>query len=207
VFGSYVFPCVAGAIITAPLYVPLFFGASWSGAMPILQLFLLMVVPLSLNSVLRDFLRGHKLILSYLRYQVVFVAIVLIACGLSALGDYSVFVASYVALTFLATLAYTRLVEQKTSVALWRSYSRLWAPLVASGVMYSVVWLYVERLVTEATAPQRLVVSLFLGGTVYAITYIALQYKQVKSVYTYIKTAIGKDRAGKVSRELPRDVL
>lgn len=178
--GNFMFPAVAGAIVTAPLYVPLLFGDKWVPAIPLLSLFLLMVIPASLNVALRNYLKSHKLILSFLCYQSVFVFAVLGACGSSFFVGVNGFIGIYTALTVAATIAYTYLVQKKTTVSLWRSYARLWSAVIAAGTMYIAVFYYIEQTDVNDPTITNFITSITIGILLYLSTVLILNFQRTK---------------------------
>ncbi len=74
VTGTLVFPAIAGAAITASMYVPLFFGEAWKPAIPVLQLLLITGGTTPFIIIMRDILRAHNQTGTYLRVQTILVA-------------------------------------------------------------------------------------------------------------------------------------
>jgi len=180
--GNCLLPTIFGAIVTAPLYVPLFFGEKWASAVPALQLFILIVFPACMHLALRDYMRGHKKITSFIKYQLVYILSMLAACFLSVPFGYEAFVLVYAILAFIATIGYSYLVQKETNISLWGGYLRLWAPLAASLAMFGALNFFISQSPEMTGRVLLLMESFILGVVVYGILSIILQFNNVKTV-------------------------
>jgi len=185
--SALILPAVAGAIVTAPVFIPLLFGKTWLPAVPLLQILLITQIGASISIILRDFLRAHKLIGVFLRLQSVIVfggiilSVILVSHGLY------IFSWGIVAMSLVALIAYTLLLNRAAGVSVWRSYARLWAPLAASAAMSAAVLAFTDSSLQPSNNWHLLIIDLVLGGLVYAATFTVLQYRQVATAFAYFK--------------------
>jgi O-antigen/teichoic acid export membrane protein len=185
--SALIIPAVVGATVTAPVFVPLLFGATWIPAVPLLQLLLFTQIGASISTILRDFLRAHKLIGSFLPLQSVVVftgiilSLILVSRGLMVIGW------GIIAMSVIATIAYTVMLSCAVDVSVWQSYMRLWAPVSASVLMYAAMLALSESSLRPANNWHLLITDLALGGSVYVTSYTLLQFRQVAAAFTYLK--------------------
>lgn len=185
-FGGLIFPALALAIATAPVYLPLLFGKRWEETIPLLQLMLVATATTSLSFILRDLLRAHKLIGAYLRWQtMIFCGGTLVSAALVSQGLY-VFMAVGVVASFVGFVVYTVLAGSKTKIYLWSCYARLGVPLAASAALFGAVVAFMNSTLRPANSYLVLACAAGIGMTVYAAAYGAMQYRQIKALISFV---------------------
>lgn len=207
--GILVFPCVAGAIVTAPVYVALFFGAKWNPAVPALQVFLIAMTCVPLTTILRDFLRAHNRMGDFLKMQLIITAAGF--CLIWLLAPHGLVPMMYGALVscLLSVPSYTHLVSEIIKIKLWQDFMRLWGPMAASMVMAVALYAFNGSAYCPRGLWTILLVDTVLGCLAYIAAYSALQPHQIKSLLQFLKENIaqrlGQDEQVKeiVIRELP----
>jgi PST family polysaccharide transporter len=195
-FGTIILPAVVGAIVTAPLYVPLIFGQAWEPSAPYLQLAFVTSVSVSMEFILRDLLRAHKFIGTYFRAQT---AIVMAGFAFSALlaphGLYA-YMCGQIAIYCASITVYLAIAARKTHIRVWRNLARLWRPAVGAIIMGITVELLTRYAPSSIGTLSLLAVDVVVGAIVYAIICSALQFRQIKSLIDFI-------RKMKTAREKP----
>ena len=186
IFGALIFPALALAVVTAPIYLPLLFGAKWEMTIPLLQLMLVASATSSLSLIMRDLLRAHKLIGAFFRWQMIIVLVGFAVSAALVMHGLFVFMAVSVVVSFIAFLVYTVLVERKTKIRLWGCYTSLWGPFVASLALFGAVAAFMNSALRPANSYLVLAYASGIGITVYMATYGALQYRQIKSLIAFI---------------------
>ena len=177
--GFLIFPALALCVYTAPLYVPLFFGAAWVPAIPVLQILISGSAALPILITLRESLRAHNRVGSYLKVQMpvavfgLFLTVVLLPRGLVAMAAGMVFC------TLCSVPVYVLFFKRWLGISLWLSIARLVKPLAAVGVMLGIMHLYNNLPFYPANVWGRLFSSLALGGAVYLATCFLVQYKEM----------------------------
>jgi O-antigen/teichoic acid export membrane protein len=186
--GSLIFPALTAASVAAPLYMTLFFGSKWDGVIPLLQVFILCGAVLPLQAIVREMLRSHDHLQSFLRLQAVYVATVLIATAVVLpYGLVPIAVATLVVgVAFLPI--YFAALQKWEGVSLWPALIHLWAPMVSSALMAAAIMGYADSPYAAANPWARLVIALCLGGIVYCLAAALLMRRDIRRVVTFIKT-------------------
>lgn len=135
IVGLIIFPVTVGFICTSDFFIPLLFGDKWANAIHPMKIFSLTIFSFSFNLLLRNILRAHREIVSYLRLQVwvVFFSIVIY----SIVGFYGIIavVTTNTTLSILSLVLYSTLIEKKTGIKINKSGVYLIYPFLSSMVM------------------------------------------------------------------------
>lgn len=184
--GLVIFPAVTVAIVTAPLYVPLFFGEKWVDAIPVLQLFLVLGYAAPFVKLAEVVFRVHNRVDLYLRGQIV----------LAGLGAIAVFFAAQKSLmvsglvVFVFTLAgvplYFLLLGKGANLGLWHHFRQLLKSLFSTAVTGLAVSAP-EFAFRTGNAWADLLVTLATGSLVYLILTVLLQRNEIKTLLSFIR--------------------
>lgn len=185
--GALIFPALTAAAVAAPLYMPLFFGHKWDDVIPLLQVFILCGALLPLQAIVREMLRSHDHLQSFLRLQAVYVATVLIATAVVLPRGLVAIAVATLAVGLLFLPIYYAALQRWEGVSLWPALLKLWAPLAASGVMAAVIHGYANGPYAAADPWLRLVFALGLGGGVYLAIGGVLMRSDVKRMWAFVK--------------------
>lgn len=186
--GSLIFPALTAAAVAAPLYMTLFFGHKWDGVVPLLQVFILCGTVPPLQGIVREMLRSHNRLQSFLRLQAIYVASVLIATTVVLpYGLVPIAVATLVVGVIFLPIYFAAL-QKWEGVSLWPALLHLWAPLVSSALMAAAIHGYGQSVYAAENPWARLVIALCLGGIVYCIAASLLMRRDIRRVVTFIKT-------------------
>jgi O-antigen/teichoic acid export membrane protein len=190
--GALALPCVIWAIITAPIYVPLFFGAKWIPAISTLQIYLFTVVCLPFTTILRDCLRAYNRMGSYIKMQSLLTACSLLV--MLALAPYGLahMMLGLAAFSLLSIPIYIYLVGERLKITLWQEHMRLWGSIAAAMIMAASVYAF-DRNVYH---PERLWVHLLedtiIACVFYAAAYSALQFRQITLLIKFLKELMAR---------------
>lgn len=177
VAGSIMLPVAVGIIMTAPDFVPLFFGKEWASSVPFLQLFSLTTIFFPFSQINYNVLRAEKMTLLYLKATSVF--------ALCSVGIYSFLIHSgfaavltgKVAISFCTTLLFSLIVLRRMNLSFTESYLRLWPALVSSGVMAAGLYYatsFMPRVENEIIA---LSLKVFLGMALFTASFVILRFE------------------------------
>lgn len=195
--GSLVFPAVAGAIATADIFVPLFFGKAWSPAVPVLQLLLITGAVSPFFILLRDVLRAHNKTGDYLRFQIVLVVLTLSATFI--LSPHGLIPLSWglVFLSLVAIPVFIYSIKRSTQISLWKSFGKLWAPAASSSTMVVAIKMFGLTPFRPSSDLAYLVVEVMLGAIVYLIACFITQPKEMKNMHKLLKRLLLKRQPSK----------
>lgn len=192
--GTLMFPILALGADTAPLYVPLFFGTAWIPAVPVLQFFLCGSSVLPILITIRESVRAHNKIGSYLKVQVpvvifgLLVTVILLPHGLVAMS------AGVVACTFCIVPVYAYFFKHWVSISLWQPIARLVRPLMAVVMMLVAVHLFKSASFYPQNAWGELFSVLALGVAVYLSACFLVQRQEIMKAISFAKKiSPGKD--------------
>ncbi len=205
--GGIAFPLVAWAMITAPIYVPLFFGAKWTPAIVLLQIFLATTACLPFITILRDCLRAYNRMGAYLKIQAFLMTGSLFTIWFLVPRGLALMMSGLVVLSLFSIPIYMRLVGQKIKITLWQDVMRLWAPAASSMVMAAVLCIFN----ISAYHPKQLWMHLFtdtvLGCFIYIVLYSALQFRQMIALLKFMQEGMSR-RMGKTEQaEMMEDAI
>ncbi|SEH32667.1 oligosaccharide flippase family protein [Magnetospirillum fulvum] len=185
--GVVIFPVIGSAAITAPLYMPLLFGDKWNEAITLLQLFIICGATLPFQVLVREMLRAHNHIEAYLRLQVAYVAVLLIATlillphGLLAVGYGTLGIG-------IAVLPiYFVLLDKWEGVGLWRQLTKLLTPLAGTILLALVTHFTAVGPCAGANPWLRLFLSLAAGWAVYSLTCVLLMRDELRQIFTFVR--------------------
>ncbi len=191
--GAIVFPSVIWAIVTAPIYVPLLFGAPWMPAIPVLQLFLITGACLPLLTILRDFLRAHNHMGAFLKMQLIIAVIGLIVTFLLVPHGLILMAQGLVVFSLLSMPVYVHLVNKQIKISLWRDCLGLWAPVAACTGMAGVLYLFNNSAFHSGQPWVLLMTDAVLGFLAYVVIYSLIQYRQVVLLLQFLKKTLKRD--------------
>lgn len=204
ILGILVLPVVAGAIILAPLYVPLFFGESWRQATPVLQLFLLSVSVSPFLTILQSIFRAHNAMGSFFKAHASLVCISLLASLFAVSQGVVAMTACYVFFLLLSLPLYTLLLKIQLRLSLWRDYAKLWPVLLAALTMAGgIIFLQKYQLINEKQW-VNLVFLVLAGGAIYSSVLIVFFRKKMMFLVAEAKRFARQRRfAVKADGEMP----
>lgn len=177
--GLFIFPAVSGVMAISPQFVPLFFGASWAPAIPIMQLLLISAVVGPFLLIMRDVMRVKNRIGIYFMLQGALLALTTLATFLLAPMGLATLCLGLIALLPIVIAAHIYVVEKHSGVKLTAKYARIWRSLFASAVMYGVIWLADHFSFHPANAYAHLAFSIAIGAVVYGALCWILEYKEI----------------------------
>ena len=180
--GWLIFPVVALAIETAPLYVPLAFGPAWSSSVVVLQIALAGSASVPILVTIREALRAGGFAGSYLKLQIVIVgvsllfSVSLIPFGLEPL------VVGIVACCWASVPVYICYIRRWTQWNLWGAVIGLIKPFVVA--TFTIAMLRHEETLTGFPADGwlRLCATLVFGGLSYLLAAALLHFREAKKL-------------------------
>lgn len=182
-----IFPSVAGGIVTAPLFIPLFFGDSWAPTIPSFQILLTTGATLTFIIVLRDVLRAHNKTEMYLHTQAGIVMATMAAIYLIAPAGMIPVSWVLVVISAISVPVFIYRVTKSTEMVLWQEFFRLWPPLVSSLIMGVSVHYAIVSMWLPQNGWLALGLAIGMGGVVYAIFCLILQFAEIKSLIASVK--------------------
>lgn len=199
--GFIVFPAMAGAAIMAALFVPLLFKETWVPAVPVLQIFLLGSVLGPFLFVLKNILRVMGRLGIYIRMQ--FFAVLLLFVVIMLSVQYGIIpmmwgVASVSLVTFPI---YVHLVSKKSGFNLWKLFSGLLVPLLASLLMALLLWAMGEDKVPftdRISGWSELIFATTVGAAAYFMVCLILGYRQTVNLFSQLKGMLKKGEVDEV---------
>lgn len=210
--GAVFFPCVSWAAVTAPVYVPLFFGMKWVPAVTALQMFLISMACLPLITILRDCLRAHNRMGEYLKMQGLLTAGSF--CLIWELVPHGLVFMMYgiMALYFLSVPTYIRLTRRIIKIGVWYDVMRLWGAALSSAAMAVTVYVFNWSSYRPESSWQLLFMDTILAAAVYVAAYSVLQFRQMKLLAGFLKEGLlqrigQKEQAAMQKETITHDLL
>jgi O-antigen/teichoic acid export membrane protein len=191
------FPILALATATAPIYVPLFFGKKWSDAVILLQIYLVGVAAWPLGIIVRQIYRAHGKNALFLKLNVFVVLMSLSLMSLLFLKDgLMLFAIGSVIIGFVAQPVYLHFLRQWSNIELWRPILHVLPPafsaLLACGSIYLLRASMGENTVS---AWGQLTLTVALGLLVYLATVVLLQYRQISELIAFANKNLIKKKS------------
>ncbi len=183
VFGALLFPASWGAAVTAPLFVPLFFGDAWTPAIRSLQMVFYVSPIICLGFMQRDLFRAHKQTGDYLRLQTLLVAFSSALLFYLVRFGFSYFMIGWTLVNVLYFIAFTVRAEKNIHLPLWRSYRYLASSLISGMGMVAAIYGALALSTEEAGVVGRLVLGVGVGLVAYAGLFCAQEHKRLKALY------------------------
>jgi PST family polysaccharide transporter len=181
VSGLIVFPAVAGVIVTAPTFIPLFFGQQWLPTITIMQLFLAGAVIGPFMLILRDIMRAQRRTEVYFVLQLVVlvvnlaVMLALVKSGLNPLC-WGLIAVAYVSFPISIVI-----VARLTSMPLGASFLSLWKSVLASlGMMATITGMQYLGIIPDQSG-ARFLWQVFIGAVVYGGLSFFLQRRHIQA--------------------------
>lgn len=190
--GGVTFPLVTWAIITAPVYIPLFFGSKWDSAILPMQIYFVVMVCLSLTTILRDCMRAYNRMGAYLKVQAFLTSSGLLAAWILIPHGLAFMMSGLVVVYLFSIPIYIELVVRNAKLQLWQNFLRLWVPLLASVVMAAVLYLFNASSYRPEPLWLRLFVDTVLGGVIYVALYSVFQFRQMSMVVNFLKEELSR---------------
>lgn len=185
--GLLIFPTLACAAVAAPLYVALFFGHKWAEVVPLLQVFILCGAVLPLQYVVREMMRTHNRLHTFLKLQVVYVAAVLAANAAALAFGLLAMAAATLAVGVAFLPVYFRALQRWEGVSLWADLAGLWRPLLASAALAAAVAGYDASPYAAADPWLRLLLALLAGGAAFLIAAALLLRRDIRRMVGYFR--------------------
>ncbi len=185
--GLIVFPAVSMAILTAPLYVPLFFGDKWLPAIDLLQLFLVLGFVAPFAKVAEVIFRAHNKVGTYLKGQGVTIGV-----GTAVVYYYSQYDLMAVAwviigYSLIGAITYFALLSRYANIHLWHHFSRIIKSTISTIGMVLAVF-YFMRDVQIANDWSKLLATLSVGGVSYVSLCFLMQKNDIISIVQRFRT-------------------
>ncbi len=181
-----VLPALVGAAATAPLFVPLFFGDSWTPTVPFLQWFLLAMAPSPFLLVFRELLRAHQKTGAFLRIQLLVTGLNLLVIAL-LVGRGLVVMTIGMTVTALALFPLAiALTSRASGFRLFPEFTRVIPPILASALMAAGIAGWRHGGLQPGSPWVNLAVVLLLGFLIYTATLTALQFRQLRALSTQL---------------------
>jgi len=187
VMSSLIIPVVVGVVLTAPIFVPLFFGKEWIPATLFLQIHTITTFTYSINLILRNILQAHRFVWPYLRVQLLIVALSIPSYFyIISLGATSVVILR-VLITFLFVISTSFLVWKKTKIHLGECYHSMVSPFLVSLFMGTIVFFVLKLdFFSKPTVINLLVISA-AGALCYTGIFLILERSAAKEAYEKTK--------------------
>lgn len=177
--GTVMFPIVAGIILTAPVFIPVFFGQKWVATIDAMQVFIFANLFFSFNIMLQSILRAHSRIYVYLWGQitlVIFTSIgyfLVIDSGLISIVKMMTFSA------FIGTMIYSVLVWKYTKLSIGLGYLSLWSPLVSALIMSISLLEIKDNDYFSEPKVINVLALVVLGATIYVLSMLIFNWKKL----------------------------
>lgn len=184
--GFLVFPSFIGAIITAPSYVPLFFGNTWLEAISFLQIYLLSSITVPFVLLLREVMRSQGKTSLFLNWQIFYTLaslamfIALVPMGLNSIA----WALAALSLIFLPALVF--LTAKHINLLDMKSPMRaLWNPALATILMCFAIITINHVLPAAFDLLPRLVIIIFCGVLVFGLSVFLFARNEIGRIKTF----------------------
>lgn len=144
IIGFILFPIVAAFVVFSDMFVPLLFGIKWIDSVLSLKIYALAIPFIAINIAMRNIMRAHREIGSFLRVQIIVALIGIFACLFSVNFGLNVVIMAKVVTTSLASIAYIILVNSRLKLKLFKSCTAMLSPLLSSVLMVLFVKLFMS---------------------------------------------------------------
>lgn len=169
-------PICVGLISVAPIFVPVFFGDGYHGAIPVLQVLSFLVVAIGINKI-----TGEQFLIATNRHNVytvsvTFGAIVNLVCNLFAIPRFGAVGAAFASVIAESGIAIFQLVYVCAILKfleLKNILMPLWKSLISVIIMFFITCA-VKYMLHEATVINNIIV-VFIGALVYIVTMFLLK--------------------------------
>ena len=179
-------PVYVAIVITAPIAVPLVFGAKWQASVPIVQILCIYGVVGSLGMIWQSILGGlgrpDIALMATIAAAVTSVTALVIGARWGVLGAAGAFVVrGYVTLPFMPLV-----IARLTSLSAWRQY-RVYAPVaLAALLMGGAIQAVMAMLDGKLPRFEVLLAALAAGAAAYAVTLYFLARPALKTGYSFL---------------------
>jgi O-antigen/teichoic acid export membrane protein len=182
--GLIVFPVLSIAVATAPQYVPLLFGDSWSPAVPILQVYIALLIAMPTLNIIQQLFRANNNMHFFFKKNFYFV-IANLLMGLFLFFENGLFLMSIgiFTVTILSIPIYIKLLDEKIQVNLSNKLLQLWVPISAAITAYFSINLF-QTYIRFTSNPWVLLSScILIGFIVYLIICLVFNYNKIVTIY------------------------
>jgi O-antigen/teichoic acid export membrane protein len=185
--GLFAFPCITMAVITAPIYVPLFLGEKWVGAIFILQLFLALGYVVPFTKLAEVVFRANNKVNILLRGQ--FLVTILGSIGVYFSSQQSLIAVGCVIVLYnvISFPVYFYLLFRATGISLYCYLKVLIKSFFATLVTGLVTYGLVEYLQVDDNF-FHLLISVALGFSVYIGLSLMFQYEAIINAIKYYRS-------------------
>lgn len=187
--GFLVFPSFIGAIITAPVYVPLFFGNTWIDAISFLQIFLLSSITVPFVLLLREVMRSQGRISLFLNWQIFYtlasiaITIAFVQTGLNTMAW------ALAALSFIFLPALVFLSAKHINLDMKSHMRALWNPALATILMCFSLYTINHVLPAAFGLLPRLLIVIFCGFTVFGLSVFLFARDEMGRIQAFFANA------------------
>ncbi|SRR5579883_350391 len=180
--GFFAFPLLAFAILMAPVYIPRLFGDAWRPAISVLEVFLLGIAVGPILITIREALRAHNRMGSYIKIQSVTAIVnLLLIAALAHYGLLAVSIAMTV-LNFCKIPLFVMLFERWTKISLVNPLMQLWKPIAATILMILAIIYCQGQLFSPANTWLTIIFSALIGGCTYLLCSAILLWRKLATL-------------------------
>jgi O-antigen/teichoic acid export membrane protein len=192
-FGMILFPALAIAIATAPLYVPLLFGKIWTPTIPLLQIFIFGLCYWPFQAIVFQLFRAHGRMRIYLTVNAVSVLASIIMTFLIFLPNgLKLMAIGVVAFMSVMQAVFLIILQRQLDINLWKYVMNLW-PSAVTALCVFVVMEFFNQSGLFLTAPWvKLLVLLLLGSATGVLGTLLLQRKLLKDALRFGRELLKK---------------
>lgn len=193
--ATLLYPILAIAAATAPIYIPVFFGGKWDEAIILLQVFILGAAVFPIRTVMIQLFRSNSKMHNLLVIRGILLFLSLSSTGLLFLPNGLLWTCLVVnLLPFLSQPYFFSLLRRVTGISLWQALWRLWPAVVSATLCYAAIYVAVREGLLVLNPWLRLVESVVLGSAVYLISILMLQYRQMRMLLAFAQETLRRRR-------------
>lgn len=177
------FPLLFGFAATASLVIPLVFGPSWSDAVPVSQVLVLMAIPFVFNFFAGPVLTAANRAGAVLQVAVVQLATTLIFTWFAVRYGLVAVAGAYVLRAYITMPLQQYMLQKYAGIRMVSTWKAMVTPLVCAGLMAALVFAVVPLLI-EWLGPGWMAVAaaVALGASFYGATIVLLAKDEVKDI-------------------------
>lgn len=175
-------PLLAIGAATAPIYVPLVFGAQWLPAVPVLEIYLVGAGLAPFYLVIQQLFRANNRMRTMIRYTGTFIgANLLMTLFLLREADGLLWMSGGIAaVAYLSVPVYVRALERTVGIGMWAAFPPMAVPFLGAALCYGAIRLYAASAYAPANLWLALVATCLLGAAVYAAVCVIFQFRRIR---------------------------
>ena len=192
IIGAIMSPVVVGIILTAPIFIPLFFGEKWILTIDGVQLFAVTTFLFSINVTLRSIMRAHRQIGTYFRVHAIVVFLSIIGYAFAAPNGFFTVIAVNAFASFISIGIFTTMVLKKTEINMFRNYVILWSPVISALAMGAFILLLNKTGAIPTSLAPQLIVTIIYGVASYSLVFFSIERTFARKAFKKLTSFLRK---------------